>query len=75
MTDFATTAGGDRVAYDRRGTGPAVIFVAGAGPFRAIDPVTTVTAEHAAERGLTTLVFDRLGRGASPADGSLDLNR
>jgi hypothetical protein len=38
MTEFTTTTTGDQVAYDRRGAGPAPIFVAGAGPFRAIDP-------------------------------------
>jgi hypothetical protein len=38
MTEFTTTTTGDQVAYDRRGAGPALIFVAGAGPFRAIDP-------------------------------------
>ena len=72
MTEFTTTTTGDRVAYDRRGTGPALIFVAGAGPFRAIDPWTTETAERAAQQGITTLVFDRLGRGESPAEGRLD---
>ena len=75
MTDFTTTARGDRVAYDLRGDGPAVIFVAGAGPFRAIDPWTTETAELAARAGIRTLVFDRLGRGESPAAGRLDLDR
>lgn len=75
MTEFATTANGDRVGYDLRGTGPALIFVAGAGPFRAIDPVTAETAERAARQGLTTLVHDRLGRGESPAGGHLDLHR
>jgi hypothetical protein len=75
MTEFTTTATGDRVAYDLRGAGPALIFVAGAGPFRAIDPWTTETAERAAQQGITTLVFDRLGRGESPAEGRLDLDR
>jgi pimeloyl-ACP methyl ester carboxylesterase len=75
MTEFTTTTRGDRVAYDLRGSGPAIVFVAGAGPFRAVDPVTTETAERAADLGLTTLVFDRLGRGESEADGVLDLER
>ncbi len=79
MTDFVTTATGDRVAYDLypSGTagGTALVFVAGAGPFRATDPVTTETAERAAALGVTTLVFDRLGRGESPATGRLDLDR
>lgn len=75
MTDVATTRHGDRVAYDRYGNGPALVFVAGAGPFRATDPVTTRTARLAADAGLTTLVLDRLGRGESPADGPLTLKR
>jgi pimeloyl-ACP methyl ester carboxylesterase len=75
MSDFITTATGDRVAYDLRGTGPALIFVAGAGPFRAIDPVTTQTAELTSQRGITTLVYDRLGRGESSAEGRLGLER
>ena len=75
MTDFTTTALGDRVAYDLRGEGPALIFVAGAGPHRASDPWTTETAELAASSGIRTLVFDRLGRGESDATGLLDLDR
>lgn len=75
MTEFTTTSRGDRVGYDLRGSGPGLVFVAGAGPFRAVDPWTTETAERAADLGLTTLVFDRLGRGDSPADGRLDLDR
>lgn len=75
MTSTLTTARGDRVAYDLYGEGPALIFVAGAGPYRAGDPVTTETARRAAERGLTTIVFDRLGRGESEATGVLDLER
>lgn len=75
MTEYITSAAGDRVAYDRRGTGPAVVFIAGAGPYRATDPVTTQTAELAAEQGVSTLVFDRLGRGESAAAGRLDLDR
>lgn len=75
MTEYTTSTTGDRIAYDRRGTGPGVIFIAGAGPHRAIDPVTTQTAEMAAEHGVSTLVFDRLGRGESGAEGRLDLDR
>lgn len=75
MTEFVTSGVGDRVAFDRYGTGPGVVFVAGAGPFRAGDPVTTETARLVAERGFTTVVFDRLGRGESPAEGALTLER
>lgn len=73
MTEFATTSRGDRVAYDRRGTGPGLVFISGAGPFRATDPVTTATAE--AMTGATTIVYDRLGRGESVADGRIGLDR
>ncbi|SDU77797.1 alpha/beta fold hydrolase [Jiangella alkaliphila] len=65
MTEYVTTALGDRVAFDRYGDGPGLIFVAGAGPFRAIDPITTETAELAAKQGLATIVYDRIGRGDS----------
>ncbi len=74
-TAFAITARGDTVAYDLRGDGPALVFVAGAGPFRATDPWTTETAKRVATEGLRTLVWDRLGRGESLADGRLDLAR
>jgi pimeloyl-ACP methyl ester carboxylesterase len=76
MTQHVTSVTGDRIGFDRYGEGgPAVVFVAGAGPFRATDPVTTRTAQLCAEHGLTAVVFDRLGRGDSPADGVLDLDR
>ncbi|WP_026818776.1 alpha/beta fold hydrolase [Arthrobacter castelli] len=75
MTEFTTTARGDRVAYDLYGSGPAIIFVAGAGPYRAVDPSTTETAQQAAGHGVTALVFDRLGRGESDAEGALTLER
>jgi pimeloyl-ACP methyl ester carboxylesterase len=75
MTDVATTARGDRVGYDRYGSGPGLVFIAGAGPFRAVDPITTETARRAADLGVTAVVFDRLGRGESVAEGVLDLDR
>ncbi|WP_448006018.1 alpha/beta fold hydrolase [Agromyces bauzanensis] len=75
MSEFITTRLGDRVAFDHRGSGPALLFVAGAGPFRAIDPWTTATAEAAAGLGISTLVYDRIGRGESPATGRIGLDR
>jgi pimeloyl-ACP methyl ester carboxylesterase len=75
MSEFITTRLGDRVAFDHRGSGPALVFVAGAGPHRAIDPWTTETAEAAAERGISTIVYDRLGRGESRVSGRIDLAR
>lgn len=73
MSDFVITSAGDRLSYDRRGDGPAVVFVAGAGPFRAIDPQTSEVAELLASRGFTTVVHDRVGRGESMRDGRVDL--
>lgn len=68
---------GDRIGFDRHGDGAGatpVIFVAGAGPFRAIDPVTTATAELMPT--VSTIVYDRLGRGDSaPLAGDIGLER
>ena len=75
MSEFVETSRGDRIAYDRYGDGPAVVFIAGAGIHRGIDPVTGPTAELLAERGLSAFVYDRLGRGESGAEGVLDLDR
>ncbi len=75
MTDYVTSDLGDRIGFDRYGSGPALVFVAGAGPYRAGDPHTTATAQRAADLGLTTLVYDRLGRGDSRVDGAITLDR
>src|SRR4051812_5875954 len=75
MTDSLTSSLGDRIGYDRYGDGPALIFVAGAGPSRQTDPLTTATAQRAAELGLATVVYDRLGRGDSRVDGPIPLSR
>ena len=83
MTEYADTAAGDRIGFDRYGpepgsgssTRPDVVFIAGAGPFRAMDPMTTETARLAAEQGVGTLVYVRLGRGDSEAEGALTLDR
>ncbi len=80
-TSTVTTSLGDVVTVDRHApaspastSSPAtVLFVAGAGPYRAVDPITTATAAAlAAEHGVTALVHDRVGRGDSRtrADGT-----
>jgi pimeloyl-ACP methyl ester carboxylesterase len=74
MSEFATSSRGDAVAYDRYGEGPAVVLVAGAGSLRGDAGVTT-TAELLADAGVTAVVPDRLGRGESVVEGSLDLDR
>lgn len=63
MTACVTTTTGARIAYDRYGSGPAVILVGGALQFRAFHPQTVELAEALAARGLTVLNDDRLGRG------------
>ena len=75
MTDYLETPDRDRIAFDRYGDGPGVVFVTGAGPDRAGDPVTGATARAVADAGFTTIVWDRLGRGESEAVGRLDLDR
>lgn len=75
MTELTETGAGDRIGFDRYGEGPGIVFVAGAGPFRATDATTTETARLAAAQGVQTLVYDRLGRGDSQAEGELTLER
>lgn len=84
MSRTITTPRGDVIAYDHHlAAGPeaadvAVVFIAGAGPFRAIDPQTTETGERLAREGIDALVFDRTGRGESVAasgESLLDLDR
>ncbi|MBR7742464.1 alpha/beta hydrolase [Phycicoccus sp. BSK3Z-2] len=75
MTTFVTSSRGDRVALDDLGSGPAVVFVAGAGPSRADDEMTASTARLLADGGCRALVPDRLGRNESVAHGVLDLAR
>ncbi|AGF73277.1 alpha/beta fold hydrolase [Corynebacterium halotolerans] len=70
MSEHVETAFGDTVAFDRYGgQGPGLLFVAGAGPWRETDPVTTRTAELLAEQGIAAIVYDRLGRGESQVEG------
>jgi pimeloyl-ACP methyl ester carboxylesterase len=75
MSEYVKTTLDDIVAFDRRGLGPAFVFVSGAGPHRATDPIMGRTAELAVAQGLTTIVYDRLGRGESQAAGRIGLDR
>ncbi|GAA2170473.1 hypothetical protein GCM10009846_01000 [Agrococcus versicolor] len=77
MTEHATTSRGDLVAFDHHGPegAPAVVFIAGAGPDRASDAITTATAALLADVGIQSTVHDRLGRGESAVDGPIDLAR
>ncbi|MFE6964736.1 alpha/beta fold hydrolase [Agromyces sp. NPDC057679] len=75
--ESVVTGAGDRVVFDRHGAAgaPAALFIAGAGPTRADDPVTTETARLLAERGFQALVHDRVGRGESATAGPISLER
>jgi len=65
MTKFVTSADGTRIAYDREGSGPAVVLVAPAIQFRAFDPTTVELAHRLAEAGFDVINYDRRGRGES----------
>lgn len=71
-----TTRRGDRIAYDDLGPAgaPSVLFISGAGPTRAEDPITRTTAEKLAGHGVRSLYADRLGRGESTASGAVGLD-
>ena len=73
MTEYATSADGTRIAIDRHGSGPAVIFVAAAMQFRAFAPQTGELAKSLAEQGFTVAVYDRRGRGESVSPGPFSL--
>jgi pimeloyl-ACP methyl ester carboxylesterase len=73
MTEFTTSKDGTRIAYERSGSGPAVILVGGAMQFRAFDPTTTAMAALLAERGFTVIDFDRRGRGESESSEPITL--
>ncbi|MDJ0333852.1 alpha/beta hydrolase [Salinibacterium sp. G-O1] len=74
MSQYATSADGTRIAFDRLGDGPAVIMVAAAMQFRAFDPATVALSAALADEGFTVINYDRRGRGESPAT-SLGLSR
>lgn len=74
MTDYATSADGTRIGYDRYGTGPAVILVGGAFQHRAIDPNTSDLAFHLGTQGFTVINYDRRGRGDSESSGANSLD-
>ncbi|WP_181155980.1 alpha/beta fold hydrolase [Microbacterium sp. MYb72] len=70
-----TTPRGDRIVYDDLGTpgAPTAVFIAGAGPTRADDPITLATGEAFAALGGRALIADRLGRGESISEGPIEL--
>lgn len=73
MDQQLTTEHGDTIAFEVRGTGPPLVFIPGAGTFRAIDPTVPPTAEVVATRGVTTVVYDRIGFGESSGSAPVTL--
>ena len=73
MTEFATSTDGTRIAFDRYGSGPAVIFVPAAIQFRALSPQTGELARSLADHGFSVVVYDRRGRGETSAAGPFTL--
>src|SRR5262245_65931384 len=59
-----TSADGTTIAFDRAGSGPALVLVGGAFQHRALDPRTTQLAELLGAQ-LTVYHYDRRGRGDS----------
>jgi pimeloyl-ACP methyl ester carboxylesterase len=55
---------GTAIAYDVKGKGPAIILVAGATQYRAVDQHSPKIMETLAER-FTVITYDRRGRGES----------
>jgi len=62
-TRFATSADGTRIAYENRGSGPALVFVDGAMCHRAMGPSRDLAEALAAD--FTVHSYDRRGRGES----------
>lgn len=75
MEKLLTTSRGDTLTFEIQGIGQPLIFINGAGSFRDIEPATTKTAELAANRGLTTVVYDRIGCGASIGRAPITMDR
>jgi pimeloyl-ACP methyl ester carboxylesterase len=73
VTEYATSTDGTRIAFDRYGSGPAVIFVPAAMQFRAFAPQTGALAAALAAKGFTVVVYDRRGRGESVSPGPFSL--
>jgi pimeloyl-ACP methyl ester carboxylesterase len=62
--DTVVSVDGTPIAYDRLGTGPALVLVGGAYQYRSFDQRTVRIAELLAER-FTVYHYDRRGRGDS----------
>lgn len=59
-----TSKDGTKIGYERRGSGPVIIFVAGATQYRAVDQTSPGMAADISDR-FTIITYDRRGRGES----------
>jgi pimeloyl-ACP methyl ester carboxylesterase len=64
MTSTVTSADGTRIAYDRKGSGPALILVPAVLSARAFDPLMSGLMDQLGDR-FTVYFYDRRGRGES----------
>ena len=64
VTSSVTSVDGTSIAYDKVGSGPAVILIGGAFQYRSFDPRTTSIAAALSDR-FTAFHYDRRGRGDS----------
>jgi pimeloyl-ACP methyl ester carboxylesterase len=62
-TEFATSADGTRIAFERAGTGPVLVLVDGAFCYREFGPARDVA--KAVQDAFTVVIYDRRGRGES----------
>lgn len=62
-TEWATSADGTRLAFERTGTGPVLVLVDGAFCYREFGPARDVAT--ALEDAFTVVIYDRRGRGES----------
>ena len=62
-TEFATSADGTRIAFERSGTGPVLVLVDGAFCYREFGPAREVS--KALTDDFTVVIYDRRGRGES----------
>ena len=62
-TEWATSADGTRIAYERAGSGPLLVLVDGAFCYREFGPARAVSATLTDD--FTVVIYDRRGRGES----------
>jgi pimeloyl-ACP methyl ester carboxylesterase len=63
--ETVVSSDGTRIAYERRGDGPPIILVGGAGNSRQFPDIAAVAMAELLARHFTAVAFDRRGRGDS----------